>query len=63
MAKIVDTKKYFGLYWATYQGQRDIWSAIGEYYEGGEQNFQRLHDNYVTQVSNLSNIVKCEEGK
>ena len=57
----MNKSNYSGLYWATYWGVRDIWSAIGEDYVGGEQNFQRLLDNYVTRVSNLSKIVRCEE--
>ena len=50
-----------GYYWATYKGQRHIYVAIGSDYEGGEQNFQCVRGGDVVKVSELSNLVSCEE--
>jgi hypothetical protein len=54
-------EEYKGYYWATYQGHRDIWVAIGSDTRGGEQNFQCTVGGEVVKVSTLSNIVKVEE--
>jgi hypothetical protein len=50
-----------GYFWATCEGQRRIYLAIGSDYEGGEQNFQCVRGGDVVKRSELSNLVSCEE--
>lgn len=50
-----------GYYWATYNGHRDIWLAVGSDYEGGEQNFQCAVGGDVVKMSELEDMEKINE--
>lgn len=59
--RVKSMKTYYGFYWATFRGVRDIWRAVGKESEGGEQVFQCYMGHEVARLSQLMSLVKVEE--